>query len=144
MNYELKKAVQKSQATMVEGHAKQRATFKALLLTNPNYFGNLVKSPFTPVLPISGNTHYEELACIGYQPQQSRLEGVVYIYQPEGYGTDICGPGTPEYVRFYLSFDNGTTWQDQGLTSFQAHNIPQGTEGGKRLEYAVSLALNPR
>ena len=27
--------------------------------------------------------------------------------QPFGYGGDICSSGTPEYVRFYLSFDNG-------------------------------------
>jgi hypothetical protein len=127
-----------------QAYARERATFKSLLLANPNYFGNLLETPFTPVLPISGNTHYEELACVGYQPQQERLEGVVYIYQPSGYGTDICGPGTPEYVRFYLSFDNGATWQDQGMTSFQAYNIPEGTEGAKRLEYAVSLAVDPK
>jgi len=69
---------------------------------------------------------------------------VVYVYQPSGYGTDICGPGSPEYVRFYLSFDHGATWQDQGITSFQAYNIPEGTEGGKRLEYAVSLPVDPK
>lgn len=144
MNDELKKAVQKSQAAMQKAHSKERAAFKALLLTNQNYFGNLLESPFKPVLPISGNTHYEELACVGYHPQQERLEAVVYVYQPSGYGTDICGPGSPEYVRFYLSFDNGATWQDQGITSFQAHNIPEGTDGGKRLEYAVSLAVDPK
>ena len=114
-----------------------------MLLANPNYFGNLVESPFKVVLPISGNTYYEELACVGYQPQQQRLEGVVYIYQPSGYGTDVCGPGSTEYVRFYLSYDNGATWQDQGMTSFRAYNIPQGTEGTKRLEYAVSLPVSP-
>jgi hypothetical protein len=46
-------------------------------------------------------------------------------------------------VRFYLSFDNGATWDDQGMTSFQAYNVPEGTEGSKRLEYAVSLAIDP-
>lgn len=139
MNGELKKAVQKSQAVMHEAHSTEREAFKALLLTNPNYFGNLAQSPFTPVLPIAGNTYYEELGCVGYHPQQKRYEAVVYINQPTGYGTDVCGPGTPECVRFYLSYDNGATWHDQGLTSFQAFNIPQGTEGSKRLEYAVSL-----
>src|SRR4030066_2255441 len=71
------------------------------------------------------------------------LEGVVYVYQSSGYGTDICGPGTPEYVRFYLSYDSGGTWVDQGLTSFQAYNVAEGTEGSKHLEYAVSLKVNP-
>lgn len=122
---------------------KERGTFKALLLKNPNYFGNLADSVFAPVLPINGNTFYEEIGCVGYQPQQRMLEAVVYQYQPAGYGTDICGPGTPEFVRFYLSYDNGATWQDQGLTSFQVYDVPEGTEGGKRLEYAASLPVTP-
>jgi hypothetical protein len=143
MNDELKKAVEKSKAAMQTPHPEERAAFKRLLLSNPNYFGNLAESAFTPVLAISGSTHYEELACVGFHPQQDRLEAVVHIYQPSGYGADLCGPGTPEYVRFYLSADNGVTWQDQGMTAFQAYNIPAGTEGGKRLEYAVSLPAYP-
>ncbi|HJW53330.1 MAG TPA: hypothetical protein VJ501_15050 [Burkholderiaceae bacterium] len=143
MDEDLKKAVRKAQATSKEAFTKERGAFKSLLLANPNYFGNLSDSPFKSILPISGNTFYEELGCVGYQPQQRRLEGVVYIYQPGGYGSDICGPGTTEFVRFYLSFDHGATWVDQGMTSFQAYNIPAGTEGSKRLEYAVSLPSHP-
>ncbi len=143
MDDKLKKAVQKSQAAMQAANPDERSKFKVLLLSNPNYFGNLVESPFKPVLPIAGNTHYEELGCVGFHPQQERLEAVVYINQPSGYGVDLCGPGTPEYVRFYLSFDNGITWQDQGMSSFAAYNIAAGTEGEKRLEYAVSLPSHP-
>ena len=121
----MNKKIQEGRAGTAEGILRERTSFKALLLTNPNYFGNLAESQFQPVLPINGSTYYEELACVGYQPQQERLEGVVYIYQPSGYGTDVCGQGTPEYVRFYLSFDGGATWQDQGMTSFQAFNIPE-------------------
>jgi hypothetical protein len=141
MNDEQKKAVREKRPA--QAYLGERNAFKSLLLSNPNYFGNLADSAFKPVLSISGNTHYESLGCVGYHPQQERLEAVVYIYQPSGYGTGLCGSGTPEYVRFYLSFDGGATWEDQGLTSFQAYNIPQGTEGDKRLEYAVSLAVNP-
>ena len=144
MNQDVKKAVAKSRASVQQAHPRERGAFKSLLLGNPNYFGNLGESPFTAALGISGNTHYEELACVGYHPQQERLEGVVYLYQPSGYGGGLCSPGTPEYVRFYLSFDNGATWQDQGMTSFQAYDIPEGTDGAKRLEYAVSLAIDPR
>lgn len=144
MDSEQKNAAKKTKAASQKAFAKERGQFKALLLANPNYFGNLATSSFTPVLPIAGNTHYEELACVGYHPQQRQLEAVVYVYQSNGYGTDVCGSGTPEFVRFYISFDKGESWQDQGLTSFQAHNIPKGTEGGKRLEYAVSLAVKPR
>lgn len=143
MSDDLKKAVQKSQVALQKAFPKERDGFKSLLLANPNYFGTLAKSSFTPVLPIAGNTFYEELGCVGYHPQQEMLEGVVYVYQPSGYGTDVCGPGTPEYVRFYLSFDHGATWSDQGMTGFQAYNVAAGTEGSKRLEYAVSLKVDP-
>jgi hypothetical protein len=143
MDKELGKTAKKSQAVIQEAYAKERTTFKTLLLTNPNYFGNLLDSPLKPILPIFGNTYYEELACVGYHPQQEHLEAVVYVNQPSGYGTDVCGAGTPEYVRFYFSFDKGVTWQDQGMTSFQAYDIPEGTQGGKRLEYAASLPVDP-
>lgn len=127
---------------LVESEAV-RESFKLLLLANPNYFGNLSESAFKPVESICSNTHYEELVCLGYHPQQKQLDAVVHVYQPSGYGTDICGPGTPEFVRFYLSFDNGASWQDQGMTSFQAYNIPEGTNGKKQLEYAVSMPIDP-
>lgn len=124
-------------------YERERAQFRALILTNPNYFGNLKVSPFTPVLNIQANTAYEEIGCVGFQPQFNRLEAVVYIKQPFGYGGGICSNGTPEYVRFYISFDNGATWDDLGLTSFTAYDIPEGTQGAKRLEYAVTLHNSP-
>src|SRR3569833_2635151 len=123
MDNDLKKAEQKTQAAIQEAHPQAREGFKLLLLSNPNYFGNLTDSPFQPILPISGNTHYEELGCVGYQPQQRQLEAVVYIYQPSGYGSGICGPGSTEHVRGGRAGGRGGTGDDQGLTSFQAYNI---------------------
>jgi hypothetical protein len=140
---ELNKDTEISKALKQEAYLKERTNFRLLLLSNANYFGNLIKSPLKHVLPITKSTYYEELECVGYHPQLRRLEAVVYIYQPTGFGSDICGSGTPEFVRFYLSLDNGKTWQDQGITCFQAYNIPEGTKGRSRLEYAVSLEINP-
>lgn len=122
---------------------EHRQQFRARLLENPNYFGNLKIKGFQPQVELVGNTTYEEIGCVGFQPQINRLEAVVYVNQPSGYGGDICSAGTPEYVRFYLSFDDGATWEDQGVTSFTAYDIPQGTAGGKRLEYAVALEVSP-
>src|SRR3990170_521555 len=42
-----------------------------------------------------------------------------------------------------MSFDNGGTWLDQGLTSFTTYDIPAGTTGSRRLEYAVTLQIDP-
>lgn len=121
----------------------ERQQFRALILANPNYFGNIKVSPFKPVLNIQSNIAYEEIGCVGFQPQFNRLEAVVYVKQPFGYGGGVCSNGTPEYVRFYLSCDNGATWQDQGLTNFTAYDIPEGTAGPARLEYDVTLQINP-
>ena len=122
----------------------ERSKFRALLLANPNYFGNVEASPFPPVLNIQLNRTYEEIGCVGFQPQFNRLDAVVYVNQPSGYGGGVCSSGTQEYVRFYLSGDNGATWQDAGLTSFSAYDIPSGTVGERRLEYAVALQIDPR
>lgn len=127
----------------LEDVPKERLHFRALLVGNPNYFGNLEPSAFAPVLAITGNTTYEEIKCVGFHPQANRLDGVVFLKQPYGYGGDVCSAGTQEYVRFYLSFDNGATWVDQGLTSFTASNVPSSVTGGRRLEHAVSLQASP-
>jgi hypothetical protein len=116
-----------------------RGRFRSLILQNPNYFGNIEDSAFKAVFPLKANTAYESLGTVGYQPQTERLEAVVYVTEPSGYGGDLCGPGTSEYVRFYASHDNGSTWTDLGLGAFHVWDIPQGTAGRKRLEYAVTL-----
>ncbi|MCB0703960.1 MAG: hypothetical protein KDC34_01565 [Saprospiraceae bacterium] len=122
---------------------KERQQFRALLLANPNYFGNLEKSPFKAVKKIQSNSNYESIGCVGFQPQFNRLEAVVFIKNPSGYGGTICSNGTPEYVRFYISCDKGKSWDDLGLSSFRAYDVPEGTAGSKRLEYATSLQINP-
>ena len=116
-----------------------RQHMKALLLANPNYFGNLKESEFQAVLNISGDTAYENIACVGFNPQLDRLEAVVHINQSGGYGGDICSSGSQEFVRFYLSYDGGATWQDQGLTTFTVYDVP----GDKPLEYDVTLSIDP-
>jgi hypothetical protein len=121
-------------------HEKERAQFKSLLLSNPNYFGNIKDSKFKAVLQIQSNTAYEEIGCVGFQPQFNRLEAVVFVNQQGGYGGPLCSNGSQEYVRFYLSYDNGATWLDQGVTSFTAYDIPHQ----ERLEYAVTLNIKPR
>jgi hypothetical protein len=124
-------------------YERERGQFRALLLTNPNYFGNLKQSEFKPQLNLQSNTFYEQIGCVGFQPQASRLEAVVFIKQPTGYGGGVCSNGTPEFIRFYLSLDDGATWQDEGLTSFSAFDIPQSVTDGRQLEYAVTLPIHP-
>src|SRR5271163_2401443 len=117
----------------------ERKRFLPLLLSNPNYFGNLQGSSFKPVKKIVANSSYEELKCVGFNPQLNQLEGVVWIKQPTGYDGGICTSGSLEYVSFFLSYDNGATWLAQGTVSFQVFDVP----GAHPLEYAVNLFIQP-
>ncbi len=119
---------------------RERSHFKALLLSNPNYFGNLQLSKLKPVKIIASNRTYEELTCLGFNPEFSRLEATLRIKQNVGYNGDLCSIGSFEYVRFYLSYDNGLTWIDQGASKLNVHDMT----GIKPLDYAVYLDINPK
>lgn len=117
----------------------ERANFNVYLLTNPNYYGNLKDSPFKKVLKdaIVGNTTYEAISCLGFNPQSDLLEAVINIKLNAGYGTDICQNGTNEYVRFYA--DYGAGWQDLGFSSVRVHDIP----GPKPICYHAKINIDP-
>jgi len=116
----------------------ERTRFKSFLLQNPNYFGNLEVSDFTPIKVIKGNTTFEQMVCVGLNPPYDRLEAAVQIKRESGYSGDICGPGSREYVRFYVDlFDNGV-WHDVGLSSVHVYDIP----GEKPICYAVRRDFN--
>jgi hypothetical protein len=114
----------------------ERAHFLELLLVN--HFGTIAESAIEPASDIAGDTTYEELVCVGYQPHFKRLEAVVHLKQGNGYLGGLCTPGSPEFVRFFTSTDGGTSWVDRGTASFQAHDVP----GSKPLEFAVSVDVD--
>jgi hypothetical protein len=114
-----------------------RTQFTKLVLSNPNYFGNMPESGFEPVEPMSGNTAYEELTCIGLNPEANRLEAVVDIKRHYGYHTGPCGVGSPEYVRFFV--ERSGSWHDVGLVSFTSYNI---SGSALPLSYSVGIELN--
>jgi hypothetical protein len=125
---------------------KERVEFKKLLALNPNYFGNLIESPFKPVKKMVGNITYEEVSCLGFNPQLNLLEATVQIKLAGGYNGLLCSPGSTEYVRFYI--DYGTGWVDAGLAAFNAHDIPNildcAKQKDKPLSYVVTAQLDPQ
>ncbi len=125
---------------------EERARFRQLLAANPNHFGNLAESQLPPVTKIVADTRFEEVTCVGLNIGLDQLEATVAIKRPFGYGGDLCGGGSTEYVRFYL--DYGAGWTDAGMAAFGAHDIPDGTDCAKAqdkpLTYAVTLPIQPR
>lgn len=115
-----------------------RRRFRAQILSDPHFLHDQSKRAFEGGVSLQGNTTFERLGCVGYQPQTERLEAVVYINEPSGYGGQLCTDGSQEFVRFYASWDDGGTWTDLGLSAFTVWDIPEGTEGRARLEYAAT------
>ena len=124
----------------------ERSNFRFLLAGNPNYFGNLVASPFKPVKKIAGDTAYEELHCLGFDHERNLLEATLHLKQPGGYRGDLCHDGSTEYVRFYIDYGSG--WEDLGLASLNAHDVPASVDCAgdvtKPLVYVVTLPIDPR
>lgn len=126
-------------------HQKEREQFHKLLLSNPNYFGNLAESTFKPVIKLNNDTSYEQVTCVALNPLLNMLEAHVQIKLPAGYGGDLCHDGTMEYVRFYV--DYGAGWQDAGIVGFDVHDIRNALDcakvGNKPLAYVASLPFQP-
>ncbi|MER3462893.1 MAG: hypothetical protein C4342_07965 [Armatimonadota bacterium] len=54
---------------------KERSQFRQLIAKNPNHFGNLEAG--AKALKWSPNTKYEQLTCLGYNPDLDQLEAVI-------------------------------------------------------------------
>ncbi len=100
----------------------ERTHFQHMLAKNPNYFGNIPGSTLKPVYKLIGDTTYEQITCVGYNPDSGNMEATIAIHQPVGYNGDLCTPGSFEYLRFYL--DCGTGLVDQGMVAINVHDIP--------------------
>jgi hypothetical protein len=118
---------------------KTREEFRQLMLGNPNYFGNLEDAPFKAVAAQAGNTSFEELVGLGYQPQLDRLVAIVHVKQMFGYSGTLCDAGSYQNVRFFVDWNNDGNWTDLGVARFNSHDIPEDDS----LHYAISIPLNP-
>lgn len=125
---------------------KERGEFHKLLAVNPNYFGNLAESQYKPVKKIIGNTKYEELTCIGFNPNLNQLEATVPIKLPTGYGSGLCHAGSTEYVRFFIDYGGG--WEDAGMVAVNVHDIPNEKDCAHKLDkplvYVLTQPIEPK
>ena len=149
MKSEIKKKNTSEKKLQVE---KERAQFKSLLLMNPNYFGNFPDYKKTPVLMMTQNTKYEELKCVGFIPEEDKLEAIFDVKMPEGYKGSLCSAGSYEYIRFFVDWNGDGKYDkpedDLGITSVNVHDIPDGeydcVNESKPLSYAVTLKIDSK
>jgi hypothetical protein len=101
----------------------------------------LANLAFKNPIAFNGDTFWEEVTCVGYNPALQQLVAVVSIKQTSGYQGGLCVDGSPEYVRFFVDWGSGLT--DVGLTSFAAHDIPDvATNPPHPIQYMVHLAVD--
>ncbi|MGN6530334.1 MAG: hypothetical protein ACTHK0_01095 [Ginsengibacter sp.] len=97
------------------------------------------------VIAHSGNTFYEQVQSVSYNPDLQMLEAVFATKQESGYNGNLCTGGSFAFVRFYLDYGNG--WIDQGYTGVNEHDIPTGKDCTKKAEkplsYSASLKITP-
>jgi hypothetical protein len=93
------------------------------------------------VLPIKSNTYWEEVTCVGFDPDMFQLEAVVSIKRETGYSGGLCSNGSTEYVRFFADWGDG--FEDVGHTSFKVYDIPEAPPGPQHpLKYMVYQYLD--
>ena len=78
-------------------------------------------------------TYWEEITCVGYHPENNRLEAVVSVKQSGGYSTGLCAAGSKEYVRFFVDYHDGAGFIDAGMTNFKVANIADGTPATQKI-----------
>lgn len=114
----------KSTKPVNENVQPERTHFQHMLAKNPNYFGNIPGSKIKPNLKFVSNTQYEEITCVGYNPDTQLLEATFSIKKPVGYSGQLCFNGTLEHIRFYLDLHDGDGFIDQGTVAVNVHDIP--------------------
>ena len=88
--------------------------------------------------PQDGNTFFEEIKCLGFYPQERRLEAVIAIKQPFGYGGNVVG--SYEYVGLWVNWDNSGGFvgngEDVGSGYVHVFDVPAPA---KRLPYHCAV-----
>lgn len=102
---------------------------RKLLLNNPNYFSSLAENSFRIVLNLNGDTAFESLGGVRYIPLLDQIYASINLKRDTGYSFHVGYPGSREYLRFYLSFDQGVTWQDKGVTTVSVVDQPGDRPG---------------
>jgi hypothetical protein len=102
----------------------ERLHFTHMLAKNPNYFGNIPGSKIKPVFKLLSDITYEQLTCVGYNPDTADMEATFAIKRSTGYGGNLCTQGTKEFIRFYMDFHDGAGFIDQGAIAINVHDIP--------------------
>jgi hypothetical protein len=95
--------------------------------------GDLVGKLF----PTDGDTSFEELRCVGLNPEKSLLEAVLTVKKSTGFSGSLCENGSTEYVAFWIDFNDGNGFQYMGTPTVNVHDLQ--TIPSEGVQYGVVL-----
>ena len=84
------------------------------------------------------STEFEQLYCIGLDPETVQLTGVLTVKQGNGYSGKPCTAGSREYVAFWVDWGYGFRYE--GTASVAVYDFGWLPPAG--LEYNVSLSVD--
>jgi hypothetical protein len=84
------------------------------------------------------STEFEQLYCIGLDPETGQLTGVLTVKQGHGYSGKPCTAGSREYVAFWVDWGSGFRYE--GTASVAVYDFGWLPPAG--LEYNVSLPVD--
>jgi hypothetical protein len=64
-------------------------------------------------------THWEDLLCVAINTKLERLMAVVSIRQPDGYSSVLNDHHSTEYIRFFIDWGRGESYQPVALHAFE-------------------------
>lgn len=140
-------ATKKALDTLVLRDAEEKQLLdvrRTFFLRRPAQLANIT-GVLSTAIQSRGITYWEQLGCVGYNPQLSLLEATITIKRANGYTTDLCQGGSYEHVRFFIDWQDGTGWHDVGVSSVRVHNISDAPPGDQHpLQFLVQHALDAR
>ena len=93
------------------------------------------------LFPTDGNTSFEELECIDYNPNLDTLVGTIRVKKSAGYSGGPCQGGSTEYVTFWVDSNNNGNFETCiGTASVEVHDYKNLSKRG--LEYTVFMPAN--
>ncbi len=86
------------------------------------------------------DTTYEELECVGLNPDRDMLEAVLTVKRSRGYAGPLGREGSTEHVVFWIDFGDGAGFTYMGASTVEVLDLARnGTEG---IQFAVFLKAN--
>ncbi|MFX1258818.1 MAG: hypothetical protein ACFFAN_13235 [Promethearchaeota archaeon] len=126
----------------------ERAKFKELIASNPNYFGNIKDkatiAKYSSESVTTNNTSKEELLCVGFYPERDLLEAVLEIKVPSGFYGPLCSMGSKEYVAFYVDYNDGAGFIKIGAPAVVNVHDLSFINKGEHVFYAVRKNFIPK